>query len=106
MNNSEKDMIEGVAIGGSIILGAAGAAYLVLKLAEKHPGAAKTIVSIANESVNLVADNISTQPDDKLAIEAINKGKDVLAEMAKHQLDEHHKQSQQRTMQKRWWYYL
>ena len=69
---------------------AAEAARLVLELAKKRPEAAKIIVNAANEAGNFAADNISTHLYDKPAIEVVKKGKDILAEMAKYQLDEHH----------------
>jgi hypothetical protein len=69
---------------------AAGAAWLVVELAKTHPNAAKFVVGVANEGANEAADKFSNHSDDKPAIEAIKKGKDVLAELAKHELDECH----------------
>ena len=91
MNNFEK--MVGLSLG---IGAAAGAAWLVMELAKKHPEVAKSIVSGVNEIGNLAADKISNHPNDKLPIEIMKKGKDVLAEIANHELDEYHKRSQRR----------
>ena len=71
---------------------AAGAARLVVEFAKTHPNAAKFAIGVANEGANVAADKISNHPNDKLAIEALKKSKDVLAEIAKHELDEYHNQ--------------
>jgi len=72
---------------------AAGAAWLVVDLAKKHPESAKTIINGVSEFADIAADNISSHPDDKLPIEAIKKGKDFLVEITNHEIDEYHNQN-------------
>lgn len=89
MNDFEKTLISIFSLSAAV-----GAAWLILELSNKYPEPAKAIVSGVNGLANLAADNLSNHPDDKPAIEALKKGKDVLAEIAKDQLDEHYNQSQ------------
>ena len=91
MNSFERTFFGIVGVGAAV-----GAAWLVLELAKKYPGAAKSIVSGVNEIGNLSADKISNHPDDKLPIEIIKKSKDALAEIAKQELDVYYNQSQRR----------
>lgn len=92
MNDFEKTLIGIIGLG--VAAGAAvGAAWFILELSKKYPEPAKAIVNGVNELANLAADNISNHHDDKPAIEVLKKGKDALAEIAKHELDEYHNQS-------------
>jgi len=83
-------LLKPIATGTGLVLVAAGVARLILELAKEHPEAAKAIVSGANELGNLAADNISCSHHEKPAIEAVKKGKDIMAEIANYQLDEYH----------------